>query len=169
MTRRAPPFWLAPRFCLYFTLLPPANEVWGKVIFLRLFVILFTGGVCLSAFWDTTSRKHTPPRSTHTPGKHTPPWEAHPPGSTPPPEAHHPPEKHTPSFGAEHAGRYGQRAGGTHPTGMQFCFWLPLQLMRGVKKVTTVKENRSIVKVTKRNLLLIYLSVIELFSERRAR
>ena len=26
-------------------LLPPANEVWGKVIFLHLFVILFTGGM----------------------------------------------------------------------------------------------------------------------------
>ena len=26
------------------TLLPPANEVWGMVIFLHLFVILFTGG-----------------------------------------------------------------------------------------------------------------------------
>ena len=26
--------------------LPPANEVWGKVIFLHQFVILFTGGVC---------------------------------------------------------------------------------------------------------------------------
>ena len=29
-------------------LLPPANEVWGKVIFLHLFVILFTGGFL---FW----------------------------------------------------------------------------------------------------------------------
>ena len=29
--------------------LPPANEVWGKVIFLHLFVILFTGGVCMVA------------------------------------------------------------------------------------------------------------------------
>ena len=29
-----------------FWLLPPANEVWGKVIFLHLSVILFTGGVC---------------------------------------------------------------------------------------------------------------------------
>ena len=29
--------------------LPPANEVWGKVIFLHLSVILFTGGgVCIS-------------------------------------------------------------------------------------------------------------------------
>ena len=26
------------------SLLPPANEVWGKIIFLHLFVILFTGG-----------------------------------------------------------------------------------------------------------------------------
>ena len=24
--------------------LPPANEVWGKVLFLHLFAILFTGG-----------------------------------------------------------------------------------------------------------------------------
>ena len=29
--------------------LPPANEVWGKVIFLHLFVILFTGGACVVA------------------------------------------------------------------------------------------------------------------------
>ena len=28
---------------------------------------------------------------------------------------------HPPTLGAEHAGRYGQRAGGTHPTGMQSC------------------------------------------------
>ena len=30
-------------------LLPPANEVWGKVIFLHLFVIPFTGGACVVA------------------------------------------------------------------------------------------------------------------------
>ena len=30
-------------------LLPPANEVWGKVIFLHQFVILFTGGACVVA------------------------------------------------------------------------------------------------------------------------
>ena len=29
------------------------NEVVAKVIFLHLSVILFTGGVCLSACWDT--------------------------------------------------------------------------------------------------------------------
>ena len=52
-------------------ILPSANEVWGKVIFLHLFVILFTGGgFCLSACWDTThpqtrhpSTRHPPPRA----------------------------------------------------------------------------------------------------------
>ena len=31
------------------TFLPPANKVWGKVIFLHLFVILFTGRACMVA------------------------------------------------------------------------------------------------------------------------
>ena len=64
------------------------NEVVAKVIFLHLFVILFTGeGVCLSACWDT------PPRSRHPPGADTPeqtspqadtPQELTPPEQTPP-------------------------------------------------------------------------------------
>ena len=33
-----------PFIFFYTGLLPPANEVWSKVIFLHLFVILFTGG-----------------------------------------------------------------------------------------------------------------------------
>ena len=37
-----------------------------------------------------------------------------PPGADPPGADTHPPS-------AEHAGRYGQRAGGAHPTGMQSC------------------------------------------------
>ena len=32
-----------------YVLLPPANEVWRKVIFLHQFVILFTGGACVVA------------------------------------------------------------------------------------------------------------------------
>ena len=32
------------RYVSYNSFLPPANEVWGKVIFLHQFVILFTGG-----------------------------------------------------------------------------------------------------------------------------
>ena len=36
-------------------LLPPANEVWGKVIFYtRLSLCSQRGGACLSARWDTT-------------------------------------------------------------------------------------------------------------------
>ena len=34
---------------IIFVFLPPANEVWGKVIFLHLCVILFIGGVCFPA------------------------------------------------------------------------------------------------------------------------
>ena len=44
-----------------------------------------------------------PPGSRHPP-RSRPPWE-----QTPPPPVH--------------AGRYGQQAGGMHPTGMQSCYW----------------------------------------------
>ena len=47
--------------------------------------------------------RHTPPGTRHTPSDEVSPPE---PGTPPPPRA-------------EHTGRYGQRAGGTHPTGMQ--------------------------------------------------
>ena len=54
------------------------------------------------------------------PQDHAPQGTMHPPvpctpRDHPPPETMHPP-------GAEHAGRYSQRAGGTHPTGMQSCY-----------------------------------------------
>ena len=39
----------------------------------------------------------------------------------PPSGTMQPPWDHAPPPGTEHAGRYGQRAGGTHPTGMQSC------------------------------------------------
>ena len=48
--------------------LAPANEVWGKVIFLHLSVILFTG-------WEYVlpPDRYTPPVGTHTPpGRYTP-------------------------------------------------------------------------------------------------
>ena len=44
-----------------------------------------------------------------------PPW-----GQAPPSQTRHPREQAPP--GAQHAGRYGQRAGSTHPTGMQSYF-----------------------------------------------
>ena len=68
---------------------------------------------------------------------HTPPGAGTPPQADPPPEqtplqSRHPPgvdpqdwtpqSRHlSPPPAAEHAGRYGQRAGSTHPTGMQSC------------------------------------------------
>ena len=73
------------------------SEVVTKVIFLHLSVILFTGGLRLSACWDTTPQ---PTRSTHIP-REAPPWEAHPPGSTPPPEAH-PPKAPSPGSRLRH-------------------------------------------------------------------
>ena len=51
--------------------LPPANEVWGKVIFLHLSVILFTGG------------GEVPGKVPRPPGRYTP-WQLHPPAGTPP-------------------------------------------------------------------------------------
>ena len=50
------------------------------------------------------SPEQTPPLGT----------DLHPPGADTPPEQAPPPP-------VQHAGRYGQRAGGTHPTGMQSC------------------------------------------------
>ena len=53
--------------------LPPANEVWAKVIFLHLFVILFTGG-------SASVHAGIPPplNRAHTPGPGTPPDQATP-------------------------------------------------------------------------------------------
>ena len=66
----------------------------------------------------------TPPtRYTHPRRADNPPWDqVHPPRADIPPGPGTPP---LPGPGtpprAEHAGRYGQRAGGRHPTGMQSC------------------------------------------------
>ena len=53
-------------------------------------------------------------------GYHPPPRSRHPPEQTPPWSRHTPPPGSSPC--AVHAGRYGQQAGGMHPTGMQSCF-----------------------------------------------
>ena len=73
-------------------------------MFLQVFVILFTGGVCLSACWDM-----------HLHQEQTPPWGA----DTPQGADTHPRSREPP--GAVHVRRYGQQAGGTHPTGMHTC------------------------------------------------
>ena len=79
---------------------------WGKVMFLQASVILSTGG-------GVPDQVHPPDQVP--PGPGTPP----PPGpGTPPRTRYSPPRPGTPGTiylppGAEHAGRYGQHAGGT--------------------------------------------------------
>ena len=77
-------------------------------MFLQVCVILFTGVVP-----DTT------PGTRYTPlGPGAPQDQVHSPGPGTPPEARYTP---TPTPTADHAQRYGQHAGGTHPTGMHSC------------------------------------------------
>ena len=92
--------------------------------------------------WEADPPGSRPPRSKaprgrHPPWKQTPPQEAdtplgsrHLPRDRPPPPrsrhlsgSRHPPssEEHIPQE-AVHAGRYGQQAGDTHPTGMHTCY-----------------------------------------------
>ena len=102
------------------TLLPAATKLGQGNVFTGVCDSVHRGGVCLSACWDATPA----------PGADTPPWTRHPQDQTPthpwdqippswdqmPPRADTPPGKHTPA--------YGQRAAGTHPTGMHSCWCL---------------------------------------------
>ena len=104
------------------------NEVWGKVIFLHLSVILFTGGGSTWAGTSSLSRyipqgryipwagtpptgtppgrytpwACTPPRQVHPPGQVHPhrytPGQVHPPAGTPPGQVHPPRQVHPPSL-----------------------------------------------------------------------
>ena len=75
-------------------LLPPSNEVWGKVMFFHLCVILFTGGRSASG------GESLPPGGSAFGGVCIDWGLGRPPSTT----------------------GYGQQAGGTHPTGMHPCF-----------------------------------------------
>ena len=70
------------------------NEVVAKVIFLHLFVILFTGGGVVSQHAQTPLEQTPPPRA-DTPREQTHPhWEQTPPRADPP--SRHPPEQTPP-------------------------------------------------------------------------
>ena len=60
-----------------------------------------------------------PPKQGDPPGKAEPPWQGRPPLAKQTPWQGDPPGKADPPC-VVHAGRYGQQAGGMHPTGMQF-------------------------------------------------
>ena len=95
-------------------------------------------------------REQTPPPSRHPPGADTP-WEQTPlrtrhthtpgPGTPCPPGSRHPPRPATPPGPGTPPGKqtaaYGQRAAGTHPTGMHSCF---LCSVRGSRTKQTSKE-----------------------------
>ena len=98
--------------------LPPANEVWGKDMFLHVSVILFTGrGVS-----GTPPGRYTPL------GRYTP-RQVHPPPAGAPPSGRYPPLQVDPAGTPPQQCMlgYGQQAGGTHPTGMHSCFKLFLR------------------------------------------
>ena len=94
-----------------FSLLPPANEVWGKVIFSQASVILLTGGVCQG---DPPARETPPPRRPPSPQGRPPRQGYHPARETPcqrrplhqgdhPPPGR-PPTRETPCQGDPHQG-----------------------------------------------------------------
>ena len=74
---------------------------------------LFTGGGYLGRYLPG---RYTSPGQVQ-PRAGTPPWA----GTPCPPRQVHPSRQVRPPLGAVHAGRYGQQAGGTHPTGMHSC------------------------------------------------
>ena len=115
---------------------------WGKVMFLSVSVILFTGGGSAPLYagmhppcW--TKGRH-PPLGVATPWEQTPPKSRHPlepgpPWSRPqtppradPSQTRQPPPPSRPPPSAVHPGRYGQQAGGTHPTAMQSRLYVHL-------------------------------------------
>ena len=96
----------------FYIFLPPANEVWGKVMFKHLSVMLFTGRGCIPAC--NGLRVYT------SLGRHLP-------GQTPPPprQTHtHTPSADTPRQTLSHPNKTATEAGGTHPTGMHSFYWL---------------------------------------------
>ena len=102
--------------------LPPATKLEQGNIFTSVCQEFCPQGVCHQPppWADTPLGRHTPgqtpPRSRH-------PWGADPPppGQTLPSGSRQPLSPRSRPPQAVHAGRYGQQAGGTHPTGMHTC------------------------------------------------
>ena len=134
----------------YNTFLPPANEV-CEGCFYKCLSFCPQGGGKVPGQVPPGPGTHPRTRYTplgpgthpwdqvHPPGPGTPPDQVNPPGPGTPPrtrytpqdQVHSPGTRYTPTtrytpdqvhpLGAVHAGRYGQQAGGTHPTGMHSC------------------------------------------------
>ena len=102
---------------MYMILLPPATKFGQGYIFTGMCDSVHRGGVGIPACTEADP----PPPGADPPWEQTPPRSRHPPGADTPP-GQDPPGADTPPPGAEHSTRYGQCAGGTHPTGRQSCF-----------------------------------------------
>ena len=91
-------------------LLPPATKLGQGNIFTGICDSVHSGGLpqCMLGYHHLppSRTRQAPPPPKDQAG--TPPYPPPGPGRHPPPQA-------------EHIGRYGQRAGGLHPTGMQSC------------------------------------------------
>ena len=115
--------------------LPPANEVWGKVMFLHLCVILFKGegGSDQPPDADPPGVVQTPPQGWADLPRCRPPGVGQLPKikiplglcRPPPPQGWaDPPDADLPEVGQTFLDAdppYGKQAGGTHPTGMLSC------------------------------------------------
>ena len=110
-----------PSICYDFvvTFLPPANEVCEGCVFTRVCHSVHGGGT-----WAGTPQVGTLPGQVHPPGQVDPrqvpllagtPQQVHPPGR-------YPLGRYTPR--PQCMLGYGQQAGGTHPTGMHYCYCL---------------------------------------------
>ena len=113
---------------LSFFFITGRNEVVGKVIFLQLSVILFTGGGVSSRETSPCQGEPPPPatreNSPPPPPGRTPPARENPPplpGRTPPARENPPCQGEPPPPPRKQTAAYGQRAAGTHPTGMHSC------------------------------------------------
>ena len=116
-----------------FPVLPPANKVWGKVIFSVAcvknsvhtgeYLGRYTSGQVPSQQLHPTLAG-TPPRQVPHPARYTPPPDRYTPRQVHTPLQVHPPGRYTPR--AVHAWKYVQQAGGTHPSRMYSCYCLNL-------------------------------------------
>ena len=111
-------------------LLPSVNEVWGKVMFLHLFVILFTGGMSVPLHAGIHPRTPLDTR-----------WHTHTPDI--------PPLSRNPLLGYY---GYGKQAGGKHPTGMQSCCqWIFTVRVDDLTLQLSISANKMIRWTTRRN------------------
>ena len=127
------------------------NEIVAKVIFLHLFVILFTGGGCSSVHVriasppkqtpqeaDTPPRSRHPPRSRQPPKKQTPPQEADPPRSRSP-------KKQTPQE-ADTPPKYKARHTHKHLY-MVLPKYSKIQVLPGITSYRLMKDNKQAIEL----------------------